>query len=424
MARIAVVGAGWAGLAAAVQATALGHTVAVYEMAPQCGGRGRTVKAGGLLLDNGQHIMIGAYSETLRLLRLVRADAQQVLLRTPLSLIEPSGLGLRLPTGSPMLAFLRAVARHPGWPWRAKLALASICIRWWRAGFVCAPDLSVARLCAGMPRAIQQELIDPLCVAALNTRSDEASARVFLRVLRDALTSGPGCSDLLLPRVPLGDVFPQPAVQWLKAHGATVHLCARVQAIEFFSGAWSVEGAMFQGVVLATSPHEAARLTSKVAPTWAARALELPFEPIVTVYLRCPGTRLAFPMLRLRDGPQEPAQFVFDRGQLGGPEGLLAFVISGAGPWIERGGERILAATITQARNSLGSALFAPPEPVQVLMEKRATFRCTPALERPAAKLSATLWAAGDYVDGPYPATLESAVRSGVDAANQIAAAV
>lgn len=421
MARIAVIGAGWAGLAAAVQATAHGHTVTVYEMAPQCGGRARDIATDGLPLDNGQHIMIGAYSEVLRLMRVVHAEPDRLLLRIPLSLIDPAGHGLRLPPGRPALGFMRAVFGHSSWPWRDKLTLAANCLRWWRAGFRCAPELTVHQLCAGLPGSIGEELIDPLCVAALNTPADEASASVFLRVIRDALLSGPGSSDLLLPRVPLSDVFPRPALAWLRERGATLSHSTRVQEITLSPTGWSVDGEAFQGVVLATPPGEAARLVAQTAPAWPACALGLGYEPIVTVYLLSPGTRLEFPMLRLHCGPSWPAQFVFDRGQLGGPDGLLAFVISGAQTWVDLGAEKTLEATITQAQNSLGAALRGPLTPVRIVTEKRATFRCTPALQRPTARVAAALWAAGDYVDGPYPATLEGAVRSGVDAANRVA---
>jgi len=146
----------------------------------------------------------------------------------------------------------------------------------------------------------------------------------------------------------------------------------------------------------------------------------LRYEPIVTVYLKSSGTRLPEPMLALHADADEPAQFVFDRGQLGGPPGLLAFVISGAAAWVERGAAATLQATLGQAHTALAAQLHAPLEPVRVLVEKRATFRCTPQLARPAAAIAPGLFAAGDHVAGPYPATLEGAVRSGLLAARQL----
>ena len=120
------------------------------------------------------------------------------------------------------------------------------------------------------------------------------------------------------------------------------------------------------------------------------------------------------------DDQRQPAQFVFDHGHLGGPAGLLAFVISGAEPWLARGVVATREATLEQGRALLARHLRAPLQPVRVLSEKRATFRCLPNLQRPPGVIIPGLYAAGDYVDGPYPATLEGAVRSAVLAVKNI----
>jgi hypothetical protein len=184
---------------------------------------------------------------------------------------------------------------------------------------------------------------------------------------------------------------------------------------------WRIDDEPFDAVVLACSAAEAARLASPVAPDWAAAAGTLRYEPIVTVYLRWPGLRLAVPMIALPEGPEAPAQFVFDRGALGGPDGLFAFVISGARSWVDRGLAETGLAVLEQARGSLGTGTSAPgPTLLRVLAEKRATFRCVPALRRPDVAVAGRLVAAGDYVDGPYPATIEGAVRSGEEAVARV----
>ena len=105
-----------------------------------------------------------------------------------------------------------------------------------------------------------------------------------------------------------------------------------------------------------------------------------------------------------------PAQFVFDRGQFGGPAGLLAFVIS-----TSQGERSVLEQQVlAQAQAELGLHNL---QVVQTVVEKRATFACTPDLQRPASSIAPGLWACGDYIAGPYPATLEGAVRSGSAAA-------
>ena len=429
--RIAIIGAGWAGMAAAMAAVQAGHDVTVFEAARTVGGRARsvpTVRPDGnpLLLDNGQHILIGAYSESLRLMREAGVDVNAALLRLPLALRFADGSGLQWPNLPPPYDALVGIARARGWSWRERMALLQLALRWKRKRFVCAPQATVADLCSGLPPRLYTEFIEPLCVAALNTLAHQASGQVFLRVLQDSLFSGRGGSNLLLPRVDLGAIFPETAARWLRARGAIVCTGTRVHSVLAApkSGDWSVNEMRFDAVVLATSSREAARLMSHCAQTvpfsltvsmcdWAACAQALSFEAITTVYAqgtaRPDGTVLDAPMLALRSEVSRPAQFVFDRGQLGGPEGLLAFVISTSQ------GERALLErqVLEQAQAELG---LQGLQVVQTVIERRATFACLPKLQRPGAQLAPGLWACGDYIAGPYPATLEGAVRSGIAA--------
>ncbi len=421
--KLAVVGGGWAGLAAAVRAREAGHAVTLLEMAAQAGGRARGVELDGLALDNGQHILVGAYRRTLDLMRTVGADAATLLLRGPLELRYADGRGLRMPPGPPALGFVRAVAGCRGWTTADRLALLSAAAGWALTGFRCDPQLTAAELCRRLPSAVRELLIDPLCVAALNTPAHEASAVVLLRVLRDAVFGGDGAADLLLPRQSLSSLLPDPAARWLRAAGAELRLRSRVQQLETDGGGWLVDGEPFDAVVLACPAAEAARLAAAVAPDWARQAAGLRYEPIVTVYLRCPGARLPAPMTALHESPDAPAQFAFDHGAIGATPGLFAFVISGARHWVDTGLEAAGAAVLQQARTAFAPGTWpTPPTLVRVLTEKRATFRCTPGLRRPPLKIAARLVAAGDYVDGPYPATLEGAVRAGEAAAAIVAA--
>ena len=182
-----------------------------------------------------------------------------------------------------------------------------------------------------------------------------------------------------------------------------------MQAIGRDTTAWQVDGERFDRVVLACPPWEAARLAESAglleAAGWSRSAQALEHEAIATVYVTG-GAALAAPLLALRSSAGAPAQFVFDRGQLGGPQGLLAFVVSASSAERELLQQQVLA----QAREQLG---LAGLQPLLTVVEKRATFACTPGLERPPARIAAGLLACGDYVEGPYPATIEGAVRSG-----------
>jgi len=266
---------------------------------------------------------------------------------------------------------------------------------------------------------VMQTLMEPLCVSALNTPPERASGQVFLRVLKDSLLGGKGSSNLLIPTADLSMLLPNAASSWLAAHGAELRLGQRVTQLQH-QGHWMLDGEAFDAVVWATDAAVAAQVLSQATAvkgmqtslqTWAASAAALRFESIATVYLQAGSTRLAQPMLALRSSPDQPAQFVFDRGQLGGPVGLLAFVVSASSDARAVLQDKVLR----QAQAQLGLR-EADLRLVQTVVEKRATFACTPGLQRPPQQIAPGLLACGDYVAGPYPATLEGAVRSGVAA--------
>ena len=443
--KVAVIGAGWAGCAAAVEATRLGHSVTLFESARVAGGRARRVDSSvngqPLALDNGQHILIGAYTETLRLMQTLGVDPGSSLLRLPLRLQFPNGEGLAFsrsavfaawPGGPRWPAAWQAawgIAMARGWAWDDKASLLRLALRWRAGGFVCARGLSVAEMCAGLSLRALRGLVEPLCVSALNTPAERACAQVFLRVMQDALFSQPGGADLLLPRTDLSALLPDAALAWLAARGPAPRLGVRVQALTRSATGWQLSASgsadldnteeNFDAVLLACPPPEAARLATGTMADWAAQAAGLQHEPIATVYARVvPGesaaNKLPQPMLALHCSADAPAQFVFDRGQLGGPAGLLAFVVSAS-----VGDKALLSAQVlAQGQAQLGLQL----ELVQTIVEKRATFACTPGLLRPAAQIAPGLLACGDYVAGPYPATLEGAVRSGLQAARLLKA--
>lgn len=421
--RIAVIGAGWGGLAAAVRLQEQGHAVTLWEGARQLGGRARALTVDlpdgtPVTLDNGQHILIGAYTETLALMHRLGLVPQDLLLRLPLRLQFPDGQGLALPRWPTPLDALAGIARARGWRLGDKLALVRAALGWQLAGFRCDSTTSVAQLCQRLTPRVMQELIEPLCVSALNTPAPQASGQVFLRVLKDALFGMQGGSNLLLPKVDLGALMPEAAARWLQQHGGQLRLGARVTRLEAVAGGWQLNGdsaAGFDAVVLATSSTDALHLlegTQATAPeklgqsiaSWCQTTRALHFEAITTVYAYAAGARLAQPMLALRATTSLPAQFVFDRGQLDSAAGVLAFVVSASQD--ERAA--LQDAVVAQAQVQLGLAV----KPLQTVVDKRATFACTPGLMRPPTRVAPGLQACGDYVDGPYPATLEGAVRS------------
>ncbi len=406
--RTAVIGGGWAGIAAAVELTASGIATTLFEAGRVLGGRARSAVLDGRTLDNGQHILLGAYAETLALMRQVGADPETLLDRRPLRVADNAGFKLTLPhLPAPLnLAFALLGAKGTGFGEKLKTA-------WWmdrikRRGFALEKDPSVAEWlnAAGQTGALRRHLWEPLCLAALNTPAERASARLFANVLRDSLGSRRRAdTDLLLPRAGLGDLLPKPALSWLTAHGARLCLSHRVHRLEAAGRGLCIDGETFDAAILAVAPQHAAAL-------WPVPVTDYAYEPIATVYLQFdPKTRLPFPLLNLLGGV---GQWVVDRGQ-----GLLACILSGHGEW-ERLNDQQLVATLQQALHEAWQ-IDVPANWSKVVREKRATFSSTPNLPRPDFRTTdSRLLLAGDYTWADYPATLEGAVRSGRRAAREI----
>ncbi|MET0983267.1 MAG: hydroxysqualene dehydroxylase HpnE, partial [Telluria sp.] len=326
-AKVAVIGGGWAGCAAAVELARKGARVTLFESSRTLGGRARAVEVQGRLLDNGQHILLGAYKETLGLLKRVGVDPAGALLRLPLQMRYPPNSGAldfaapRLPAPWHMIV---ALVRATGLERADKLALAQLFtgLRWmgWRLD----QDVSVSTLLEryGQTPRLARLMWHPLCLAALNTPPERASANVFMATLRDSLGARRAASDMLIPRLELSALFPTAAAHHIEAHGGTIRTGAKVGALARLAGGWEVDaGGTFDAVILATPPAAAAALLAPhaEAEALAAQLNAFEHEPIATCYLQYDaGMRLPLPFCALLDEPaaQRFGQFAFDRGQL------------------------------------------------------------------------------------------------------------
>lgn len=428
-AQVAIIGAGYAGMAAAVELASSGIPADVFEASRVLGGRARTVELDGVTVDNGQHLLVGAYRETLRLIDLVHpGGCNDLLLRLPLTLMTPGRLTLRAPSLPAPLHLAAALLFARGLTIADKLAALRLMRNLKRSRYRLGSDMSVAALLAAhdQPRNLRRLLWEPLCVAALNTPVDAASARVFVNVLRDSLGGPRAASDLLLPRVDLGALFPDAALRFVLARGGRVLRRTAIKRITADADGYSLAGAgqqfgPYRQLIVAVAPQH---LPALIAPLPGLDELRLQvgslaYEPIVTCYLAYPASaRLAAPMLG-HDGGH--TQWLFDRGQLNGPAGLFAAVISAHGRHLALSNDELAAAIQAEI------ATLAPdlPTPLwsRLITEKRATFACTPDLVRPQTQTPLPgLLLAGDYVASDYPATLEAAVSSGVAAANSVIA--
>lgn len=417
--RVAVIGAGYAGMAAAAELAAAGVAIDVFEASRTLGGRARAVEIDGLTLDNGAHILVGAYTETQRLMRLVGAP-QDALLRLPLHLEFPGRFRVRSPRLPAPLHLAWALLTAQGLSWSDKRAAIAFMQRQQRAGFHLAADTTVGSLLANEPDSTRRFLWEPLCLAALNTPPAQASAQVFLNVLRDSLAAGRAASDLLLPTTDFSSLFPEPAALFVEAHGGTVHRSKRIERIRRADTGYVLDDlGDYAQVVLAVAPQHLPALVAELpglAPV-VAQLEHYVWEPIVTCYLAYPeSVRLPQPMVGVLDGT---SQWLFDRGQTNAQAGLIAAVISASHRHREIDA-RQLADEIHREVAAIVPNLPAPRW-TRVIAEQRATFACTPGVSRPLTFSGAPgLFLAGDYVAGDYPATIEGAVRSGVRAARSV----
>jgi squalene-associated FAD-dependent desaturase len=434
--NVAVIGGGYAGMAAAVTLAARGVPVTVFESARQLGGRARGVARDGLMLDNGQHILLGCYRDTLRLIEQAGGHVEADFLRLPLQLTLHRRFELKAPALPAPLHLLAGLLSARGLTLRQRLAAARFMLAMRRARFRLARDVTALELLRAQRQdeALIRLLWEPICISALNTPAAKASAQVLLNVLRDSLNGARRDSEILLPRLDFSALFPERAAAYVKSRGGEVHLSCGVEAIVPRGGAIELVTARgpqrYTHAVCAASPAGAARLFRALPPlaATAAQIEALPFQPIYTVYLQYPGhVRLPHPMLGL---DRCFSQWLFDRGQIAGrqgqiagQQGLIAAVISAEGAHQELDHARLASKVAQELREQLG--IDEAPLWHQVIAEKRATFSCEPGLERPGALTPVPgLFLAGDYTAGDYPATLEGAVRSGIRCADAIAVAI
>lgn len=438
--KIGIVGAGWAGLSAAVSLRQSGHHVTVFESSDTPGGRARRVNDPKLgPIDNGQHLMLGAYTETLALIRSMHPDVDwnQLVRRQPLNLSSLDGqFSMRAGKLPAPLNLLSALLFAKGLRFSDKWQALSMLRRVKRAEWACAKGLTVAQLLDQhrQTQAVNRWLWHPLCIAAMNTPVDQACAQVFLNVLRDSFDNSAAHADLIVPRVDLSALWPDAATSGLDMRWR--HVVRKVVTSEH---SVDIDAETFDYVIVATPPHATARLLSgSHASLGALRAIldQYTYVPITTVTLvlaEAWALRGQLWMLDERDQDHVGQWlFVSDRGK------VLSVVISAPDERVRNMDHATLSRlTYEQIQAELSRADAGPKQPhhatrrvpaalptladYRVMTEKRATYACTPTLRRPGNQTaSPRLLLAGDWTDSPYPAVLEAAVRSGQQAARLI----
>ena len=432
--RAVVVGGGWAGLAAAVELARRGHAPTLLESAPRLGGRARTVDAPFGPVDNGQHLLIGAYRDFLGLLATLGVPEERAVARRNLTLRMSDLAGaddtvLAVPSLPAPLHLAKALGTARGLGLGERLAAVRF-TAWLQKREFDIDDTPLGPLLAarGQPARVTRALWEPLCLATLNTPLALASARLFARVLQRTFTGHRSHCDLLLPRAPLGALLPEPAAAFLAAHGGEVRLGCRARGLRLHDG--RVAGVVLDDggevpadhVVLALPPHAVAAVLAD-QPALAdvrARAGRLDHQPICTVYLHYPEAVAIDGGLRGVLGGT--TQWLVDRRDAGSP-GLVAAVVSADGPHMALDRDALAGRVAAEAARIFPH--WPAPRTSLVIREKRATFASSAGVEalRPGCTTPVPgCWLAGDWTATGLPATLEGAVASGVQSARAVAA--
>jgi squalene-associated FAD-dependent desaturase len=404
-----------------------GIPVTLFEAGAVPGGRARRVPGGDETDDNGQHLLLGAYTELLAMMRRVGIPIEAVLERRPLTLLVAGGIRLRALPLPPPFNLAAGVLLAGGASLRNRIATLKVLGALQADGFRATRGETVAMMLDrfGLEGGLRTWLWEAICLAALNTPPERASAQVFLNILHDIATGPREASDLLIPRTDLSQLFPEPATQYIRMRGGDVLMGAQVVRLEDAGAGVRVISAKglereYRQVIIATAP----RAVCKLLADWPdmqpllGHLHAMPFERIATLTLDYPcPVRLPFPMMGVASGSVE---WVFDRhwlleGRVSTP-GRLSCVLSApaAGMTVD---QEILTARAHADVERLTGPL---PYPIsrRLLVDKRATFSCRPDVFRPdSVTHDPRILLAGDYLNARYPATLETAVRSGRRAA-------
>ncbi len=445
-----VVGAGWAGLAAALALTRQGHHVILLEAAPQAGGRARGIPFGSYTVDNGQHLFMGAYTETLTLLKWLNIPEDAVFDRKPFEWFmlnrqdTQKPIHLTAPSRVSLLKGLLSFWKTQGFSLKERLSAIAFYRTIYHKNFHLSQDISVNELLLRFkqPISLIEKLWGPIALAALSTPIHQASAQVFVKILRDIFnknikrsnTESP--SDWLFPKVDLGALLPNPIIKYIKEKGGSIFYHQRIQGLIIENGECkgvktATRTFFSKRIILATPPHVSANLllsnseSTGCCKKLITHLLQFHYQPITTIYLRYPQPiNLIKPMIGFINST---LQWMFDRRFAGQPD-VLSIVITGSGPHTLLSHAELVAKLQQEFRSICTNLQVLPtlhtaPIDYRVVTEKRAAFSCDVGINdyRPRASTPlANLWLAGDYTEPCYPATLEGAIRSGIKAAQLI----
>lgn len=418
MAVTHVIGGGLAGLSAATEIVERGGEVALYESGPLAGGRCRSYFDRGLAcrIDNGNHLLMSGNRSAMRFLERIGARDS---LGGP---GEARFAFMDLESGESWM-FAPSTGRVPWWVMSHRSRIPGTRLRdyFGLLGLRSAKaEDTVAGLLKRRSGSLYRRMLEPMTVAALNTRADRALAKLLWAVVEETLFLGGAACIPSFPRMGLSESFVDPALGWLRQRGAQIGFGRRLVALG--RGGERINALHFLDGTHPIGPDDRVILA---VPAWAAADI-LPglgapdeFEAIINLHFR---TDAAIPahwkgggFIGLIGGT---AEWVFAK------PGIVSVTISAAGHLLDTPNDELAPRVWADVSRALGNG--GPMPPVRVVREKRATFAATAAQERrrPGPRTAwRNLVLAGDWTATGLPATIEGAIRSGCTAADSLSEA-
>lgn len=408
MSHIHVIGAGVAGLAAALELSANGKAVTLYEATDHAGGRCRSFhdESLGEMIDNGSHLLLGANASALRYVKMIGSDH---------CFHHEKNQGFPFVDLTDGTQWILAPRLWPGWLWQVRQYHPQAKIRDFLRNVMqlaLSADHRKVTEALNPASAWYRLLWEPLTLAALNTHPQDASARLLWQTLRKGLVCRGGMRPWIA-KTPLAEALIDPVTKKLASNGVNIRYGKRLKLLEyeeervtslhFKDGVVSVENGDM--MVLAVPPWQVAELLGESV------AVPYEFRPIMNVHYRATAPSTAAPVTGILGGR---AQWIICRGN------LISVTISDAGSLAAESHETIARTIWEDVRRSGISEPEQSLPPHRVICEKRATFAATPQQLacRPDGKTPwHNLFLAGDYVDTGLPATLDGAIQSGFRAA-------
>ncbi len=433
--KVVVLGAGYAGLAAATELILRGHDVTLVEGRALLGGRAHSFvdTKSGLVLDNGQHILMGCYHESLALLK--QLGVKDRLYSPPkleVPFVSEKGRSLMTASAPAPLHLLSALFGYDELSVADKVAAIKLALRL-RLGQEPHVHETVQAWMErwGQTPNIIRALWEPLCIAALNEPVATSSATLFATVIRRSFLAGAADSAILLSRVGLSELFAPEVKRLLEMCGGTLRVQTMVTGLRF-------EGTVLKEIKFGDGSSLQPEAVVSALPWHVLRGL-LPAEsklahacgqiedaPIVSLHLWLDRPVLKEPFVGLLDSP---VHWVFSRDHIhganpAGQEGhVITAVVSGARDLVEKTGPELEELTMKELGRFLPEAVGAKVLHRMVYKARSATFAATPETEplRPDATTEwSNFWLAGDWTNTGYPATIEGAILSGNRAARAV----